>query len=127
MRFLYFDSFIWSLIPFRQAGKKYFYFFYSLAFADPVTALLRVHFHSGTNLMYAPSYFLALVSLQSEKLIKKYRLAVVFILFIICAISLRNVISEGFIMMSIINFLILISFLGDFMKQLMLCKSFNIF
>ncbi len=68
--FLGISVIVWSTIPFRHVGKKYFYFFYFLAFSDPLTLLLRTVFHSGSNFLIYPCYYLAFIGLQDKYLVK---------------------------------------------------------
>ena len=128
MQFIFFvETIVWSLIPFRQAGKKYFYFFYSIAFADPVTELLRIQFHSTSNFMFIPSYFLALISLQDRQYIKRYRIIITLMFIILVSVNLWGIKADSFILMSIINFLIFGTLIKDLMKQILNDKSISLF
>ncbi len=116
---VYFSIIIWAFVPLRQFRKKYFFYFLALVSSDIVTLGARLIFHSDTNFFYAPFTFLALISLQDTKFIKKYLLVIIVIFLVVCIISLNNnvtgipEIQMLAISVSIIHFFILLKFLKE--------------
>lgn len=118
---------IWSIVPFRQVHKKYFYYFYFSALIDPLTFYLRFLFHSNSNFFFISCSLLALISIQNKSLIKKYNLLTIlfFIIINILFFYLKN--SVFILFYSTIHLLLLLTFLKDIVKNISLNKVFNIF
>ena len=116
---VYLTTILWAIVPFRQFRKKYFFYFLTWASADIATLPARLIFHSGTNFFYAPFSFLALISLQDVKFIKKYRIVIIILFLAVCIISLNNNVTGipdtqmFWISVSIIHFFILLIFLKE--------------
>lgn len=111
---IYISILIWAVIPFRQLGKQYFYYFFLNAIVDPIVLFLRIVFHSTSNYLYLPITILILYSVQIKN-INKNKLLFSF-LFIICSlIGLNNeVLNNIFLIIGIIHLIIFLVFIKDF-------------
>jgi hypothetical protein len=126
--FLYTEAFFWTILPFRQKGKKYFYYFYCLASMEALTLFSRLILHSTTNYFYVPISFLALLSIQDSRYLKKYRVIILSLFIAICIANFSKfMITNFFLIMSITYFMILIKLLKDFITFLVFNNTINIF
>lgn len=123
----YIGIIIWSTIPYRHIGKRYFYFFYSYALADPLTLYLRILFHSPSNFFYIPVNFIAFVSLFNSQFIKKNKLFILITFIIVLIININISSSVYLIIVSLLNFLILIKIVYEFIFSINLERLTNIF
>ena len=124
---LYFSILVWSTIPFRHAGKKYFYFFYFYALLDPLTLYLRILFHSGSNFFFIPIHFIMLISLFEKRLIIKYKSPLITILVILSLINFKINLLSFLLLLSLINLLILLKFFKEIISPSNINKGINIF
>ncbi len=124
---VYLSILAWSIIPFKQVGKKHFYFFYTSSLVDPLTMYLRLLFHSGSNIFFIPLSFLSLVSLYEKQIIKKNNIYIILIFIFLCLLTLEIDTYACFIILSGIYFLILIKFVSDFIISIYKESLFNIF
>ena len=113
---VYFDIFVWAVIPFRQLGKKYFYYFYFSSLGDLLILYSRFLFHSNSNFFYIPCNTLMLLLIQDASSVKKYKIIYFAILFILSTSFFLINIDESFILNALIHFLILITLSKDFVK-----------
>ena len=113
---VYFDIFVWAIIPFRQLGKKYFYYFYFSSLGDLLTLFSRFLFHSNTNFFYIPCNTIMLLLIQDASSVKKYKVIYLAILFTLSTSFFLINIDESFILNALIHFLILITLSKDFIK-----------
>ncbi len=113
---IYFDIIIWTVIPFRQLGKKYFYYFYFNTLGDYLTLYMRFLFHSSTNFFYIPCNTLMLLAILDASYIKKYKLIYIAVLFTMSATFFLINVDNNFILNALIHFLILITLSKDFIK-----------
>ena len=119
---------IWLIIPFRQLGNKYFYYFLFLAIMDPISIFFRWILNSPTNYFYIPLSFLALISLLGTNTLKKYRILIIILILIVFIMNFSYIISiRFFLFMSITHLLILFYFLKDFIVGFFKSKIFDIF
>ena len=102
---------MWIIVPIRQYKEKYFYFFLSWVSADILTIPARLIFHSQTNFFYAPCAFLALLSLQSNNLLRKYWIIITIFFIAVCLLSLQK--ELWVITVSVIHLSILFFFLKE--------------
>ena len=118
---------VWAAIPFRQLGKKYFYYFYIFALVDPLSIYLRLLFHSSSNFFYVFGSLLALISIQNALFIKRYKLPL-FIFLIITSILYFYLNLSGYIaLFAFIRFLILLTLLKDLVNNILENRIFNFF
>ena len=121
------SSAIWAVIPFRQYGKKYFYYFYFITLGNLLILYLRWLFHSGSNFFYVPGNFLALVFVQDVSLIKKYKFGLLIILAILSLLYFKIDTNETFILLSIIQSMILLTLLKLLIKTLINRQVIDLF
>lgn len=132
MRILfYIDTFsiiLWIIIPFIQFKKKYFFYFFILAFMDIATLFLRLVLHSSSNYFYFPFSFLLFFSIQDLLFIKKYQKIIIILFILICFMNFNNFIeNRTFFLISLVHFVILIKLLKDFIISFVKYNLFNIF
>ena len=122
------STFIWIIIPFRQRHEKYFMYFLFNAISDPLTLLLRIVFHSGSNIFYIAYPILILAALRSRKTWKKY-----WVFYIIGSIIFSIIIEKYFnftteiIIDTIFHSMILYIFLKAFVLKVIKTQKLNIF
>ncbi len=105
---------LWAILPFRQIGKKHFYFFLAGISGDITTLIARIVFHSNTNLFVILFLFLAFISLLEWKLIIKYKIIALLLIVVLSLIEISSNYKVDFVLVVIINLSILIAFLTDF-------------
>lgn len=124
----YISIIIWAIIPFRQVGKKYFYYFLLFAILDPIILFVRIELHSTTNYLYLPFSFLILASIQNTDFLKKYRIYIFVLFILISIVSLNNFIMDKFFLfMGIIHLLIFLKFIKNFIISFVKDNTVNIF
>ncbi len=125
---LFLSIIIWLIIPFRQIGKKYFYYFLSFALLDPLTEFLRIAFKSSSNYFFVPITCLALISILNISIIKKYRYQIIVLFVLVCIFNFTKIMSENtFIILCIIHLLIFLKLLKVFSINFVRNKLFDIF
>ena len=113
---VYSSLIVWAIIPFRQLGKKYFYYFYFNSIQDYLTLYLRYLFHSNTNFFFIPCNILMLILIQDSKSIWKNKTIYLAGLFIFSILYFLLSLDESLILNALIHFLILITLSKDFVK-----------
>ena len=108
---------LWAIVPFRQIGKVHFYFFLAGIGGDITTYIARIVFHSNTNLFVIIFLFLAFISLFDRDTIIKNKIIIIIVLVSLIFIDLKTSYKMDFILVDILNLVILIAFLTDFILQ----------
>ena len=124
---IYLNLIVWAVIPFRQLGKKYFYYFYFNTVGDYLTLYMRFLFHSNTNFFYIPCNFLMLLLIQDVSSIKKYKLIYFALLFIVSITYFLINLNDSLILNALIYFLIIITLSKDFIKIFFRDGKINMF
>ncbi len=125
---IYVSIIIWFIIPFRQLNQRYFYYFLLFALLDPINLGLKELVHMNTNILFIPFSFLALVTVQEVRFIKKYWLIILIIFPFIFVINLNGLSNfDFFILMSLIHFLIFLKLIKDFVVNIVKNNLFDIF
>ena len=123
----FFSILVWSTIPFRHIGKKYFYFFYFIALADPLTFFLRLELHSNSNIFYIPFQYLALISLFEKQQIIKNKTPLIIIFTILCLINIKIDLLPYILLLVVIDILILIKLFIDLSISSFKLRFINLF
>ena len=124
---VYSSLIVWAVIPFRQLGKRYFYYFYFNSIQDLLTLYLRYLFHSNTNFLFVPCNILMLILIQDASSIRKYKTLYLAGLFIFSALYFLLSLNETLILNALIYFLILITLSKDFIKIFFKERIINMF
>ena len=132
MNFIYIIAYIsiliWAIIPFRQIGNNYFYYFLLFAAIDPIMLFFRIGLHSTTNYFYLPYSYLIWLSIQNGSFIKKYRFLLFVIFILISLVSIDHfVMDKFFLFMGLIHLVIFLKFIKDFIIDFIRNNILNIF
>ena len=124
---IYLNIIVWAVIPFRQIGKKYFYYFYFNTIGDYLTIYMRFIFHSNSNFFYIPTSILMLILIQDAYYIKKFRLFII-LCFIVLSILFFKLNLEGYVILyGLIHVLILVTLFKDLIKIFKREQTISIF
>ena len=124
---IYLSAFIWAAVPFRQYGKRYFYYFYFSIIVDYLTIFIRLIFHSRSNFFLISCSILALIFVQEYSFIKKHKLILSFILLLISIVYFILNLNEYLILFGFIHALIVFTLIKDFVKIFISAKTINLF
>ena len=118
--YLYIGIIVWTAVPVRQFGSRFFYFFLFLVSPDLITLVARLIFHSDTNFFFDPLLFLALIALLDIKLLKKYRIVLSLFFLLICLISFPQTIFQvpGYLFSTLLESIIHLFILFILIKEL---------
>ncbi|MHB8581364.1 MAG: hypothetical protein ACYDA4_16085 [Ignavibacteriaceae bacterium] len=105
---------VWLILPFRQIGKKHFYFFLAGIIGDITTLIARLTFHSNTNLFVVIFLFIAFISLFQRQLIIKNKILIIILIAALTLIELKSIPKLDIIMVDVLNIFIFIVFLSEF-------------
>ncbi len=123
----YVSILVWSTIPFRHTGNKYFYFFYFTALMDPLTLYLRLVFHSSSNFFYMPLQYLTLIALFNKQIIIKNKVPIIILLVIIGLINIKIDLLRDLLLNSLIIFSILLKLFVELFTSTFKQKLLNLF
>lgn len=121
------STLIWCTIPFRQFSKKYFYFFYFYGIAEPLTAYLRIIFHSPSNIFYLVFHYLMLISIFPPKFVRKYKIPLSVLFIAITVIYILSGLYTYLLIIGILDFLILYQFFIDIFNSAFKQRLINLF
>ncbi|MHB8339341.1 MAG: hypothetical protein ACYC49_02015 [Ignavibacteriaceae bacterium] len=118
--------FVWLIIPIRQIGKKHFYFFLAGISGDIATLIVRMIFHSNSNLFVILFLFLGFISLFEWNLIFKNKFLIIILIVVLIFIEANSIHKLDIILIEIINIFIMIAFLTDFILHYTAKRIFSL-
>ena len=125
---------IWVIVPIRQVKETFFLFFLALAAGD-IAAIIALmiarfafHSHSNTNIFYVVFGLLCLISIQDKKISKLSKIFLVLLCIIFLTLELYGMqYKQEIILISFIQFLLLLKFLKYFIFKLVNERLISIF